>query len=267
MAPQVTGLLKDGQAPTAIRAQYYHYTFTDPSESSWWKRQPVSGDTPKIFLPPSAPDTSVIVQRQTPPHRSWMLLLSICGTAMAVRSVQITASTAKLPSRCCWFGIMSVQLIYCVATFSTILLQDYPALRVSLGMPAAYIDAFGLHLSPDSWGELSTGYASVFGFSAAQALGLISVGLKLRAADSNLSATSSQDNVAMHGQEELDTKLEDLITTVGSVNADTRGLQVRGHRRHMMDSHLLLSALLAGVMMMVAKNAGNYSETLFRLGR
>ena len=44
---------------------------------------------------------------------------------------------------------------------------------------------------------------------------------------------------------------------------DNGGKQLRSQRAHMMDSHLFLSASLAGLMMMTAKRAGNFSEALF----
>jgi hypothetical protein len=143
VAPQVVGLFRDGKAPTAIRAQYlldsitfltaplthktivmqslctlffketcspasryYRYTFTDTGESDWWRRQPVPGATPKLFLPR---DTSAGVSaRRTPPHRAWMLLLSVCGTAMSVISVQAAARTGPASSRVYWVLIMLV---------------------------------------------------------------------------------------------------------------------------------------------------------------
>lgn len=235
VAPQLVGLLKDGKAPTAIRAQYYRYTFTDPGESDWWKRQRVRGDTPKIILPSSALGSSMTAKLyRSPPHRAWMLLLSTCGAVMAVTSLQVAACTAPSHSRVYWVVIMSTQCMYCVATFGAALLQDYPELRTSLGL-ASFMDTFGLRLSPNSWQDYSTGYASVFGLSAAQALGLLSVGLKLRAADC-------------------------VELSVGVRNEQ----QLPRRHGHTMDSHLLLSSCLAAGMMVISKHAGDFNETLFQ---
>jgi len=250
VAPQVVGLLRDGKPPTACRAQFYRYTFSDPGQSDWWSREPLHGDKPKVMLPRSArtPDT-VSARYRSPPHRSWMLLLSVCGTAIAMIAVQDAARTApswgkwKNP----WVLLMSTQLIYCVATFCAVLFQDYPKLRASLGAPAAQIDAIGLRLSPDSWGDSSTGYATAFGLSAAQALGLLVLGLKLRAADS----------MKQHHPSKRDQKIDSILH--GPEAREDRG----GHG-HRMDSHLLLSACLSGVMMVAAKNGGNFSAMLLQ---
>ncbi len=246
VAPQVVGLLRDGKTPTAIRAQYYHYTFTDdPGQSDWWSRKPLRGDKPKVLLPRKVSDTASARYR-SPPHRSWMLLLSICGTAMSVAAVQDAATASPPCSWVYWVLIMCTHLIYCVATFCTVLVEDYPDLRASLGAPAAQMDAFGLRLSPDSWADSSKAYATVFGLSAAQALGLLAVGLKLRAADHSMKRRPATHDQKVDSQDRPE------------------GREGRGQHGHRMDSHLLLSACLSGVMMMTAKNAGNFSAMLLQ---
>ena len=142
---------------------------------------------------------------------------------------------------------MTTQLIYCVATFCAVLLQDYPKLRASLGSPAAKMDAIGLRLSPDSWGDSSTAYATTFGFSAAQALGLLVLGLKLRAADSMKEQHPST----------RDQKVDSYLDV-------PEAREARGGHGHRMDSHLLLSVCLSGVMMVAAKSGGNFSAMLLQ---
>ena len=75
VAPQTAGLLLpfDSQdakaklaAPTAIRARYFKYTFTDPGSGDWWKREPLPGDKEKLFLPPSDAEMA----GKAPPRRS-----------------------------------------------------------------------------------------------------------------------------------------------------------------------------------------------------
>ena len=65
------------------------------------------GDTPKLLLP-RAMSTGVSARYRTPPHRSWMLLISVCGTAMSVISVQAAARTGPASSRVYWVLIMLV---------------------------------------------------------------------------------------------------------------------------------------------------------------
>ena len=42
--------------PTAIKAQYYRYQFSDWTEQNgmWWKRSPVPHSSPQLFLPSSS---------------------------------------------------------------------------------------------------------------------------------------------------------------------------------------------------------------------
>jgi hypothetical protein len=271
VAPQTAGLLVDGQPPTAIRSRYYKYTFTEPGDgdTNWWKREPLRGDTPQVYLPPSKTAVDAPPHR-SPPHRSWMLLLSVCGAAQSVLSAQVAAGVEQ-PRWYYWLLMMLCQLSYCMAVFGVLLLQDYPELRLSLGAVFDQLDAFGLRLSPDSWRDGGIGYATVFAISAAQALGLLGLGLKLRAADFEATddepeeEDQTEEMKASARDKELDRKLHEHMTTGGHPAQDYRQQRRQGApASHVMDPSLFVSACLAGAMMTTARKAGDFSETLLQ---
>ena len=40
--------------PTAVRARFFKYRFTEPGATDWWQRTQLKGDVPKLYLPPKA---------------------------------------------------------------------------------------------------------------------------------------------------------------------------------------------------------------------
>ncbi len=40
--------------PTAVRARFFKYRFTEPGATDWWQRTPLKGDVPQLYLPPKA---------------------------------------------------------------------------------------------------------------------------------------------------------------------------------------------------------------------
>jgi len=79
-----------GVPPTAIRADFYSYQFSEWSEllqGIWWKREPIPGSSPFLFTPDPSQKHSRHQQPQTrksAPQRHWILLMSVVGTFLAV---------------------------------------------------------------------------------------------------------------------------------------------------------------------------------------
>lgn len=272
VAPQTSGLLlaSDSQdaaaklaAPTAIRARYYKYTFTDPGSDGWWKRERLSGDTDKLFLPPTdAEMAGKAPPRKSPPHRAWLLLMCTCGAAFTVMWMATGGSMSE-PK---WALLMLCQLLYCTVAFGVILLQDYPELRASLGPAAAYAERVGLKISPDDWAEAGAGYASVLIVSAAQAMGILTLGLKMRRAE----LPEEPEELGKHPEvlleeAESERKLKEHVDNAGYPSPPMptkRQQQERMPPSHPMDLFLIMSALLAGLVMTISRWAGDYSALL-----
>ena len=74
--------------PTAIKAVFYSYTFSDWAalwhEGRWWERRPLS--KPVVFeAPTKAADPSRV--RVSPPQRYWLVLGSVAGCTLALSSL------------------------------------------------------------------------------------------------------------------------------------------------------------------------------------
>ena len=101
-----------------------------------------------------------------------------CGAAFTLLWMTQGESVSEVK----WALLMLCQLLYFTVAFGLILLQDYPELRVALGPAATHADRVGLKISPEDWADAG-GYASVMIVSAAQAVGILTLGLKLRRAE------------------------------------------------------------------------------------
>ena len=115
------------QPPTAVRATYYLYKFSDWKDlllnKTWWTRVPIS--KPRVLLPSlAARAENKGVMPVTPRQRHWILLAAVLGGALCIGVVESPSSRLEqgLAFPFCRAGLFVVYAI----VFTIALVMDYP---------------------------------------------------------------------------------------------------------------------------------------------
>jgi hypothetical protein len=113
--------------PTAVRARYYLYTYSSPSElavnGTWWSREAIS--KPSVLLGKRGMKDGENKLRRSPWQRHWIMLIAVCGVVSIVQ-------TAPFYRRCTNYSMKTfifrvVVLLSFLVSFVFALTADYEA--------------------------------------------------------------------------------------------------------------------------------------------
>eukprot|EP01062_Namystynia_karyoxenos_P025788 TRINITY_DN2021_c0_g3_i1.p1 TRINITY_DN2021_c0_g3~~TRINITY_DN2021_c0_g3_i1.p1 ORF type:complete len:850 (+),score=237.61 TRINITY_DN2021_c0_g3_i1:86-2635(+) len=89
LAEPLGELLRGAEAPQAVRAEYYMYTFTPPGAApqpgavgKWWSRTPIAGERPIVRTRAGLGRSRGV--RRSPPARGAIMVAAACGCAAAL---------------------------------------------------------------------------------------------------------------------------------------------------------------------------------------
>ena len=122
-----------GQGPTAIKAEYFRYTYANwtrlRTHGEWWSRTPIPGDEPRLFLKALDGDPGHAVS--TCAHRHWVLWFAVVGVALSLElALRMVLGGIYETPRCCmhWriMGLVVGTFLTSAGCFVLGLTVDYP---------------------------------------------------------------------------------------------------------------------------------------------
>mmetsp|Transcript_146026 Transcript_146026/g.466709 ORF Transcript_146026/g.466709 Transcript_146026/m.466709 type:complete len:881 (-) Transcript_146026:6-2648(-) len=120
-----------GAPPTAIKARFYSYTFTDADEmwqtGHWWKREPLDAVGGIVFEAQQQPMKKSQI-RKTPFGRTMALLVGVLGTVLSGAALCGCSPLVGEKSSLLSMASAASALLFFAAAFSSALLADYPKL-------------------------------------------------------------------------------------------------------------------------------------------